>query len=269
MSGHHRSVGSVSCSCCLRPFNRDHAYNTARSVDFSSATICDTRAEPAMPPWPHTQHAMRRAWANLPSLSTAAALAPPITPPLLRPHHLSRVLTSSLSVHSFHTTAQLSRQRRWREGDEDRTATSQRDSTETDDDYINYTARIQPLDANTVTTPLYPPAAITSTATTTAASSSHVVHLTATAESDEPPPSSAAYRSALFAARDERRAQAALLQSVHSSGESRRVRKWQSNQKRLRTRADRRRRKYHMSQSYEREQDAKDGYKHPHLLDEQ
>ena len=226
----------------------------------------------------HPHHALRRAWANLASFAAPITLSSLAAPSPLRSHILSHTSILALSTRSFHVSTHLYRQRRWRGED---SASPQRDTRETDDDYIHYTARIQPLDATTPAaaySPTITPAsttivpltsATTSSSSSRSTSSSTVIHLTATPEQSEPAPSSAAYREALFAARDARRAQAVLLRSVHSSGPSRRVRQWQSNQKRLRTRATRRRNKYAMNQLYEREQDAMDNVKHPELRDEQ
>ena len=218
----------------------------------------------AMPLWLPPRPTLRCVWANLPSFATRATLSQlAATPPLS-----SRTDPyAALSACRIHISARLCRQRRWRDSDED--IVNKRDTSETDDDYINYTARIQPLE-HTHAVPFSPTITpISAVVTSTTAITSQVVQLTATPELTTPPPSSAAYRAALFAARDARRAQALLSKSVHSSGPSRRVRHWQSNQKRLRTRADRRRSKYHMNQSYEREEEAKQGFKYPHLRDEQ
>ena len=221
------------------------------------------------------QYALRCAWASLSSLSTSALTHRQVLYCPQSGHLVTRRTTPLPSAQCIHSSARLFRQRRWREGNETNTA-AQRDTRSTDDDYINYTARIQPLGSTPATplqsltiTPSSTVLASASASSPASTPSSAVVHLTATPESAEPPPSSAEYREALFAARDTRRAEAALLRAVHSSGPSRRVRKWHSNQKRLRTRADRRRRKYHMNQSYEREEHSrdKDASKYPSMQD--
>ena len=214
------------------------------------------------------QHALRCAWANLPLLSAPATYSNATTHSYLHFHALSHSPALTLAARSLHTSAHLFRQRRWRASDNVRAR--RRDLDDTDEYYKNYTAAIQPLDAATdpptivplsnvlVTSTTNPTTNTThttdtsnpTTTSTSAPNTAAVVQLTAVRESaPPPPPSSAAYRTALFAARDARRATEALKASVHGSGPSRRVRRWQSLQKRLRTRADRRRRKYEAGQA--------------------
>ena len=77
-------------------------------------------------------------------------------------------------------------------------------------------------------------------------------------EAQPPKLSPAEYREALFAAREARKEKATLQRMAHSSGPSRRVRRWQSNQKDLRRRAERRVRKYASSQSVRRSDELAD-----------
>ena len=219
--------------------------------------------------WSIPQPAVRNAWANLCGLSSAtSALARniPLSSSRMRCQSTSPSLTAAhILLRSLHTSTRLARQRRWRDDDERRL---NRDPAATDDYYINYKQNIEPLphtdtdstDNNANISTQQPPLPATAVhldvpyAVTTPAVRVQAVQPAAAVEEEAPRQSNAEYRQALFAAREARRAQQALQESAHTSGPSRRVRRWMSNQKRLRSRAERRRQKSAIQSAHQRDE---------------